>query len=54
MEEYARETFPLEENANGLTWMEEGSETAATPGKSGMQTPTREVESYDFYETKAF
>jgi hypothetical protein len=24
MEEYAREVFPLEESANGLTWMHEG------------------------------
>jgi hypothetical protein len=26
MEEYAGEVFPLEESANGLTWMDEGSE----------------------------
>jgi len=26
MEEYAREVFPLEESANGLTWMDEGDE----------------------------
>jgi len=26
LEEYAREVFPLEESANGLTWMDEGSE----------------------------
>jgi len=24
MEEYAQEVFPVEEAANGLTWMEEG------------------------------
>jgi hypothetical protein len=27
LEEYAREVFPLEEAANGLTWMNEGNET---------------------------
>jgi hypothetical protein len=32
MEEYAREVFPLEESANGLTWMDDGNE------------PNREVE----------
>ena len=32
MEEYAREVFPVEEAANGLTWMEE------------VETPRREVE----------
>lgn len=32
MEEYAREVFPVEEAANGLTWMEE------------VDTPRREVE----------
>lgn len=32
MEEYAREIFPLEESANGLTWMDEGDE------------PNREIE----------
>lgn len=32
IEEYAREVFPLEEQANGLTWMEE------------VDTPAREVE----------
>jgi hypothetical protein len=26
MEEYAREVFPVEESANGLTWMHEGDE----------------------------
>jgi hypothetical protein len=26
IEEYAREIFPLEEKANGLTWMEEGDQ----------------------------
>jgi hypothetical protein len=26
MEEYAREVFPLEESANGLTWMDDGDE----------------------------
>jgi hypothetical protein len=26
LEEYAGEVFPLEESANGLTWMDEGSE----------------------------
>jgi hypothetical protein len=26
MEEYAREVFPVEENANGLTWMIEGDD----------------------------
>lgn len=32
MEEYAQEVFPLEEAANGLTWMEE------------VETPQREIE----------
>lgn len=32
MEEYAREVFPVEEAANGLTWMAE------------VETPAREVE----------
>ena len=32
MEEYARDVFPVEEAANGLTWMEE------------VETPRREVE----------
>ena len=35
MEEYAREVFPVEEAANGQTWMEE------------VDVPAREVE-YDF------
>jgi hypothetical protein len=35
IEEYAQEVFPVEEAANGLTWMEE------------VETPAREVE-YDF------
>lgn len=35
VEEYAREVFPVEEAANGLTWMEE------------VDTPAREVE-FDF------
>ena len=26
IEEYAREVFPIEESANGLTWMDEGDE----------------------------
>lgn len=32
IEEYAREVFPVEEAANGLTWMEE------------VETPQREVD----------
>jgi hypothetical protein len=32
MQEYAREVFPVEEAANGLTWMEE------------VETPRREVD----------
>lgn len=32
LEEYAREVFPVEEAANGLTWMEE------------VDTPAREIE----------
>jgi hypothetical protein len=32
IEEYAREVFPVEEAANGLTWMEE------------VETPQREIE----------
>lgn len=35
MEEYAREIFPLEEDANGLTWMDEA------------ETPKKEVD-HDF------
>lgn len=30
MEEYAREVFPVEEEANGLEWMKEGFESSAT------------------------
>ncbi len=33
MEEYAREVFPLEEAANGLTWMHEGN---LTDGEEGV------------------
>ncbi len=32
MEEYARETFPIEESNNGLTWMNEGDETTPSDG----------------------
>jgi hypothetical protein len=32
MEEYAQEVFPVEEAANGLTWMEE------------VETPRREID----------
>ena len=37
MEEYAREVFPVEEEANGLEWMKEGFEA------SGTTTPSTEV-----------
>ena len=39
VEEYAREVFPVEEAANGLTWMEEGD-----GGVSTASTPVRERE----------
>ncbi|KAG9232439.1 NmrA-like family-domain-containing protein [Amylocarpus encephaloides] len=35
LEEYAREVFPLEEAANGLTWMNEGTEGEETEGIDG-------------------
>jgi len=30
IEEYAREVFPVEESANGLTWMDEGDDNEPT------------------------
>jgi hypothetical protein len=35
LEEYAREMFPLEEAANGLTWMNEGEEIQGGEGEDG-------------------
>jgi hypothetical protein len=35
LEEYAREVFPVEEGANGLTWMNEGTDGEDTDGLQG-------------------
>ena len=35
LEEYAREVFPLEEAANGLTWMSEGEESGENTEEEG-------------------
>lgn len=43
LEEYAREMFPLEEEANGLTWMYDGEENELTEDE-GVQTTTTSVE----------
>ncbi|KAF2090863.1 NmrA-domain-containing protein [Saccharata proteae CBS 121410] len=41
IEEYAREIFPVEERANGLTWMDEEDNT-----DEPAETPLRDVENY--------
>lgn len=46
IEEYAREVFPLEEAANGLTWMEENDDPDA-PSETPVHTPRTESD-YDF------
>lgn len=43
LEEYAREMFPLEEEANGLTWMYDGEDNEGTEDE-GVQTTTASVE----------
>jgi len=45
LEEYAQEVFPLEEQANGLTWMLDEDDGDATPiehQNGGISTPARE------------
>ncbi|TKA80946.1 hypothetical protein B0A49_00880 [Cryomyces minteri] len=62
IEEYAREVFPVEESANGMTWMDEREEdpTATTlaetpvdtPGTrtpSGARTPSRHPEGDEYF-----
>lgn len=46
LEEYAREVFPLEEAANGLTWMNEEAEFETEDEAGGTETPARKEESW--------
>lgn len=45
IEEYAREIFPVEERANGLTWMDE-DDTDTQPDDTPSETPIRDVENF--------
>ncbi|TKA79896.1 hypothetical protein B0A49_01098 [Cryomyces minteri] len=62
IEEYAREVFPVEESANGMTWMDEREEDSTattlaetpvdTPGTrtpSGARTPSRHPEGDEYF-----
>lgn len=42
MEEYAREVFPVEEAANGMTWMDEEDDENAEEGESKLSTESAE------------
>jgi hypothetical protein len=47
LEEYAREVFPLEEAANGLTWMNDGEETDGNNGAEDTEHGDSEEDSDD-------
>jgi hypothetical protein len=47
LEEYAREVFPLEEAANGLTWMNEGDESGENTEEDGKGDGGDEADNED-------
>jgi hypothetical protein len=52
LEEYAREMFPLEEEANGLTWMFDDEDGSEAPEDESIRATTNSVEQLRLHDTK--